>query len=84
MKFSKLIALALVAAAPQVFAQTYNIEPSHTYPSFEVNHLGISNWRGKLNKSSGTVTLGITVAQKLRRNSRITRTTSPMVSAIVN
>ena len=34
--------------------------------------------------ASGTVTLGMSVAQKLRRNSRITITTRQMVSARVN
>ena len=34
--------------------------------------------------ASGTVTLGMSVAQKLRRNSRITITTRPMVSTSVN
>jgi polyisoprenoid-binding protein YceI len=34
----------------------YNIDPHHTFPSFEADHMGISVWRGKLNKSSGTVT----------------------------
>src|SRR4030081_4154737 len=34
--------------------------------------------------ASGTVMLGMTVAQKLRRNSRITITTRPIVSASVN
>jgi polyisoprenoid-binding protein YceI len=35
---------------------TYKIDPDHTFPSFEADHMGISVWRGKLNKSSGTVT----------------------------
>lgn len=36
----------------------YTIDPSHTYPSFQAPHIGgISFWRGKFNKSSGTVTL---------------------------
>jgi polyisoprenoid-binding protein YceI len=42
-----------VAAAPV----KYQIEPTHTYPSFEADHMGVSLWRGKLNKTSGTVTL---------------------------
>ena len=33
----------------------YKIDPDHTFPSFEADHMGISVWRGKLNKSSGTV-----------------------------
>jgi polyisoprenoid-binding protein YceI len=57
MNISKLLALALVAIAPSVFAQTYNIDPNHTYPSFETDHMGISVWRGKFDKTSGTVTL---------------------------
>ncbi|MBI3285602.1 MAG: polyisoprenoid-binding protein [Burkholderiales bacterium] len=57
MKFSKLIAAALVVSAAPVFASTYNIEPNHTYPSFEADHMGISLWRGKFNKSSGKIVL---------------------------
>ena len=35
----------------------YTIDPMHTYPSFEADHMGISVWRGKLDKSSGGVDL---------------------------
>ena len=60
MKLLQLLAIATVAiaaAAPQAYAQTFTIDPSHTYPSFETDHFGISTWRGKFNKTSGTVTL---------------------------
>ena len=34
------------------------MEPTHTYPSFEADHFGgLSNWRGKFNKTSGTIAL---------------------------
>jgi polyisoprenoid-binding protein YceI len=37
---------------------SYTIDPDHTYPSFEADHLaGLSTWRGKFNKTSGKVTL---------------------------
>lgn len=39
------------AAAPV----TYQIDPTHTFPSFEADHMGISVWRGKLNKTSGSI-----------------------------
>ena len=36
---------------------TYTIDPKHTYPSFEADHLGgLSTWRGKFNSTSGTIT----------------------------
>ena len=38
-------------------ADTYKIDPNHTYPSFEADHMGISVWRGKFNKTEGFVTL---------------------------
>ncbi|MDE1999745.1 MAG: polyisoprenoid-binding protein [Burkholderiales bacterium] len=45
---------ALVWAAPV----TYPIDPTHTYPSFEADHMGgMSVWRGKFNKTSGTIVL---------------------------
>ncbi|MFL9962439.1 YceI family protein [Paraburkholderia sediminicola] len=37
---------------------TYQLDPDHTYPSFEADHIGgLSVWRGKFDKSQGTVTL---------------------------
>jgi len=50
-----LVAAALFAATAQAAPATYDIEPTHTYPSFEADHMGLSNWRGKLNKSAGTI-----------------------------
>ena len=43
-----------VAAAAPV---TYNVDPDHTFPSFEADHMGLSIWRGKFNKTAGKVTL---------------------------
>jgi polyisoprenoid-binding protein YceI len=37
---------------------TYQFDPEHTYPNFEADHVGgLSVWRGKFDKSQGTVTL---------------------------
>lgn len=57
MKLQLIIASLLAATATAAAAQTYNIDPSHTYPSFEADHKGMSVLRGKFTKTSGTVTL---------------------------
>jgi polyisoprenoid-binding protein YceI len=49
--------LPLVATVGFAAPATYNIDPDHTYPAFEADHMGLSIWRGKFNKSSGTITL---------------------------
>ncbi|MFJ3044510.1 YceI family protein [Herbaspirillum chlorophenolicum] len=52
--------LALIAAGTvgsAFAADTYTIDPSHTYPSFEADHMGVSIFRGKFTKTSGTVNL---------------------------
>ena len=49
--------LSLLMSAPAVQAQSYNIDPGHTYPSFEADHLGLSFWRGKFTKTTGKVVL---------------------------
>jgi polyisoprenoid-binding protein YceI len=37
---------------------TYEIDPQHTYPSFEADHMGgMSVWRGKINSSAGKILL---------------------------
>jgi polyisoprenoid-binding protein YceI len=48
-----LAASRAVSAAPV----GYDIDPEHTYPSFEADHMGLSIWRGKFNKTFGKVTL---------------------------
>lgn len=56
-RLSLIAAFAAVLSAP-AFATTYNLDPTHTYPSFETDHFGgVSVWRGKFTKSSGTVVL---------------------------
>jgi polyisoprenoid-binding protein YceI len=46
---------ACVATAAPV---TYEIDPAHTYPSFEADHMGgLSVWRGKFDKTSGKIVL---------------------------
>ena len=58
MQLKHLVISVLAAAALPAFADTYNVDPSHTYPSFEADHFGgLSVWRGKFDKSSGVITL---------------------------
>ncbi|WP_206861228.1 YceI family protein [Lysobacter changpingensis] len=50
-------ALSLTAAVATAAPAVYEIDPAHTFPSFEADHMGISVWRGKFNRSSGQITL---------------------------
>lgn len=54
-----LIALALTStlSASALAADNYNIDARHTFPSFEINHLGFSTQRGRFNTTSGKITL---------------------------
>ena len=52
------IALSLFIALPAAAAPvTYELDPEHTFPSVEFDHMGVSTWRGKFNETSGTVTI---------------------------
>ncbi|MBM7125042.1 polyisoprenoid-binding protein [Dyella flava] len=62
MKKHLMIATGALAAALSFSAfagvSTYQLDPTHTYPSFEADHFGgLSVWRGKFDTSQGTVTL---------------------------
>ena len=50
----------LVSVAPLSFGKpvTYEIDPNHTFPAFEADHMGgLSLWRGKINSTSGEIVL---------------------------
>lgn len=57
----RLTTLALLLAAIPVMATAtplhFTLDPDHTYPSFEADHMGLSIWRGKFDHSTGTATL---------------------------
>ena len=53
-----LLIFALAVTSATAASTTYNVDPDHTHPSFEVDHFGgLSTWRGTFKQSSGTVTL---------------------------
>src|ERR1700729_4571346 len=50
--------LAIMAGPALADPVTYTVGPAHTYPSFEADHFGgLSVWRGKFDKTSGTILL---------------------------
>ena len=51
------VVLAAAMASPVMAADNYTIDGNHTFPVFEVNHLGFSVQHGRFNKSSGKITL---------------------------
>jgi polyisoprenoid-binding protein YceI len=52
------VTLTLVAGYAVADPVTYQIDPSHTHPSFEADHFGgLSVWRGKFDRSSGSIVL---------------------------
>lgn len=55
---------ALSVTATHAAPTTYQIDPTHTFPSFEADHMGgVSVWRGKFNKTSGQVVFDKTTSQ---------------------
>ena len=55
------LAVAILAAALPFSAlaapENYTLDPYHTYPHFEVNHLGFSKMRGRFDKTTGKFTI---------------------------
>ncbi len=49
--------LSAILAVPAFAADSYTIDPRHTLPVFEINHLGFSTQRGRFNKATGKVIL---------------------------
>lgn len=51
-------ALGLAAFVANAAPVAYRIDPDHTFPSFEADHMGgLSVWRGKFNRTTGDVVL---------------------------
>jgi len=49
-----MLTILTLAAAPAC-ADPYTIDPRHTFPSFEISHLGFSTQRGRFNKTTGSI-----------------------------
>jgi polyisoprenoid-binding protein YceI len=53
-----ILTATVCAAGASAAPVTYKVDPKHTYPSFEADHFGgMSVWRGKFTKTSGTIVL---------------------------
>lgn len=56
MKKALIAAIALSAIAAAAQADTYTLDPNHTFVTFEVKHNGTSTVRGRFDKKEGSVT----------------------------
>ena len=55
-----MLGLMAVAGSSLAAPVTYTIDPSHTFPAFEADHMGgLSIWRGKFKSTSGKVVLDL-------------------------
>lgn len=52
-----LVVLSFFLLSSAAFAEDYVVDPRHSFPSFEVNHMGLSTQRGRFNVTSGKITL---------------------------
>lgn len=60
-RYFAILALSAVATAASAAPTTYNVDPDHTHPSFEVDHFGgLSVWRGNFKKTAGKILLDAT------------------------
>ncbi|MFL6624345.1 MAG: YceI family protein [Sulfurifustis sp.] len=58
--FARVVAfttVAVLSGTAVAASETYSVDSGHTYPSFEISHLGFSTQRGRFDKTSGRVTL---------------------------
>ena len=52
-----LAGVATVVVSMNANAETYELDPTHTYPYFSISHLGFSTMRGRFNSSTGKITM---------------------------
>jgi polyisoprenoid-binding protein YceI len=58
MQLALVLGVLAIGAAGNAQAATYTLDPDHTHPSFEVDHLGgLSVWRGTFKSSHGKVVI---------------------------
>src|SRR5580704_1800890 len=58
MNYATFCALMVISGVASASPVTYTIDPNHTHPEFEADHLGgLSIWRGLFKKTSGTIIL---------------------------
>ena len=55
MAFKLFFTALLISLSSLANGLDYEIDPTHTYASFEIDHLGFSTQRGQFNQSSGSV-----------------------------
>jgi len=56
-RLASTILAALFTGTAMAAPETYQIDPKHTFPSFEIGHLGFSTQRGRFNATRGTIVL---------------------------
>jgi polyisoprenoid-binding protein YceI len=49
--------MAAAFALPAAAADSYTVDSQHTYPNFEINHLGFSTMHGRFGATNGKITL---------------------------
>jgi len=54
-KLALAVALTAFSAATLAAPETFNIDPSHSFPRFEYNHFGYSNQQHRFEKTSGKI-----------------------------
>jgi polyisoprenoid-binding protein YceI len=52
-----ILAVSVALPLSAVAADSYTVDPNHTFPHFQINHLGFSTMHGRFDKTSGTITL---------------------------
>jgi polyisoprenoid-binding protein YceI len=57
MKAALVLAAAGALVAGTAGAQSYSLDPDHTYPHWSVNHLGLTTYQGKFIRSKGKAVL---------------------------
>lgn len=49
--------LTFALPLPVMAADSYTVDPAHTYPHFSISHMGFSTMHGRFDSSSGKITL---------------------------
>jgi polyisoprenoid-binding protein YceI len=53
----RVLVVAALSLPVIAMADSYTIDPTHTYPNFTVNHLGFSTMHGRFDKTTGTISM---------------------------